>query len=177
MIHTLNTKDGSIQWDLNLGGEQQFKFFPILIQGNIAIVPGWDETLGVSLESGRTVWLTAGVQPLVQTEDGRALTRSHQGIADIDWLTGEAKMLAQVDWSQGVYRPNGGQLINDQLVVSDGLNLHGYSVTDGEALWSWAAPGTIVDNHVAVGGAIAVPVGEQKAEAPDDRRVVLIAPP
>jgi outer membrane protein assembly factor BamB len=177
MIHILSSEDGSVQWDLDLGGEQQFKFFPTLVRGNIAIVPGWDETLGVSLDTGATVWLTRGVQPLVQTEEGRALVRTHQGIAEIDWLTGETDMLAQVDWSQVVYRPNGTLLINDQLVVSDGLNLRSYSVTDGEPLWSWAAPGIIVDNHVAVGGTIAVPVGNQFARDPDDRRVVLIDPP
>lgn len=177
MIHALSSEDGSVQWELDLGGEQQFKFFPTLVQGNIAIVPGWDESLGVSLDTGATVWLTPGVQPLVQTEDGRALVRIHQGIADIDWLTGETDMLAKADWPQGVYRPNGTLLINDQLIVSDGLNLRSYSTTDGEPLWNWAAPGIIVDNHVAVGGTIAVPVGDQNARAPDDRRVVLVAPP
>jgi outer membrane protein assembly factor BamB len=178
LIHALSTQDGSAVWDLSLGGEQQFKFFPILIQDNIAIVPGWEETLGVSIDNGNTFWATPGVQPLVQTGGECALTRTNQGIAEIDWQDGETRLLTRVDWSQGIYRPNGGRLINDQLVISDGLRLQAYSVHDGEALWRWsAAPGTIVDNHVAVGEAIAVPVGHQTAQEPDDRRVVLIDPP
>lgn len=178
LIHALNTEDGSVRWDLNLGGEQQFKFFPILVHGDRAIVPGWEETLGVSIDEGRTLWTAPSVQPLMQTGDGRALIRTNHGIAEIDWQTGRTSLLAPVDWSTGIYRPNGGLVVNDQLVISDGLTLHAYSVTSGESLWSWAAaPGTIVDNHVAVGETIVVPVGEQGGQQPDDRRVVVIDPP
>jgi outer membrane protein assembly factor BamB len=177
MIHAVSTDDGSTLWDLDLGGEQGFKFFPTLIRDDIAIVSGPNEVLGVSLNDGTTLWVVPGAQPLVQTDDGRALGWVEQGIAEFDWETGQPTMLAEVDWAQGVYRPNGGLVVDDQLVVSDGRNLLGYSVGDGQLLWTWSAPGVIVDSPVAVGDAVAVPIGDQGGEAPNQRFVIVLEAP
>jgi outer membrane protein assembly factor BamB len=176
MIHALST-DGSTLWDLDLGGEQGFKFFPTLIRGDIAIVSGPSGMLGVSMDDGSTLWVVPGAQPLVQTDDGRALAWVEQGIAEFEWGTGQETMLAEVDWAQGVYRPNGGLLVNDQLVVSDGRNLLGYSVGDGQLLWTWSATGVIVDSPVSVGEAIAVPIGDQNPEAAHQRSVIVLTAP
>ncbi|HJQ90823.1 MAG TPA: PQQ-binding-like beta-propeller repeat protein [Acidimicrobiia bacterium] len=177
MIHAVSTDDGSTLWELNLGGEQGFKFFPTLIQGDVAIVSGPTEMHGVSMIDGTSLWVVPGAQPLAQANDGRAIGWVEQGIAEFDWETGRQTMIAEVDWAQGVYRPNGGVIVGGQLVVSDGRNLLAYSLGDGLLQWTWSAPGVIVDSPIAVGEAIAVPVGNQDDDPPDQRFVtVLVAP-
>jgi outer membrane protein assembly factor BamB len=177
MIHAVSTEDGSTLWELDLGGEQGFKFFPTLIQGDIAIVPGPNEMLGVFLIDGTTLWVVPGAQPLAQTDDGRAIGWVEQGIAGFDWETGRQTMIADVDWAQGVYRPNGGVIVDGQLVISDGRNLLAYSLGDGQLQWTWSTPGVIVDSPIAVGEAIAVPVGNQGDDPPDQRFVTVLDAP
>lgn len=177
MIHSVSRENGSVLWELNVGGEQNFKFFPTLIRGDVAIVPGPDEALGVSTIDGTTIWTAPNAQPLVQTDDGRALGWTNQGIAELDWETGETTLFAEVDWARDVYRPNAGLLVEDQLVVSDGRSLRAFSLTDGRFLWEWAAPGVIVDTPITVGTAIALPIGDQSMEPPNDRSVTVIESP
>lgn len=177
MVHALSREDGSLLWELNLGGEQQFRFSPTLIQDDIAIVSSPNEMLAVSMDDGSTIWAVPDAQPLAQSDDGRLFGRVHQAIAEFDWETGEAAMFSEVDWNQGVYRPNGIVFVGDQMVVSDGRHLLAYSMSGGELLWTWSAPGIIVDFPVTVGEAIAVPIGDQDAASPEDRRVMVIESP
>ncbi|HJQ90474.1 MAG TPA: PQQ-binding-like beta-propeller repeat protein [Acidimicrobiia bacterium] len=177
MLHAVSTEDGSTLWEVDLGGEQGFKFFPTLIQGDIAIVPGPNELLGVSLIDGTTLWVVPGAQPLAQTDDGRAIGWVEQGLTGFDWETGRQTMIADVDWAQGVYRPNGGVTLGGQLVVSDGRNLLAYSLGDGQLQWTWSAPGVIVDSPIAVGEAIAVPIGNQNDDPADQRFVTVLDAP
>lgn len=177
MIHAVSLEDGSILWDLNLGGDQGFKFFPTLIRDQIAIVSGPTGMLGVSLNDGTIRWEVPAAQPLLQTAAGLALGQTQQGIAAFSWETGEATTLAQVDWAQDVYRPNTGLIVKGQLVVSDGRTLRAFASTGGELLWSWEAPGVIVDAPILVGEAITVPVGNQAAASPDDRHVLVLEVP
>jgi outer membrane protein assembly factor BamB len=171
MIHAVDLDDGSLLWAQNLGGEQRFNFHPTLIRDDIAIVPGPNEALGVSLDDGTTLWVVPGAHPLVQTEDGRALGWVEQGIAEFDWETGQPTLLAEADW---VHR---GVIADGRLLVSDGRNLLAYSLGDGQLHWAWSAPGVIVDSPVAVGEAIAVPIGDQDGDPPDQRFVVVLEAP
>jgi hypothetical protein len=171
MIHAVDLDDGSLLWAQNLGGEQRFNFHPTLIRDDIAIVPGPNEALGVSLDDGTTLWVVPGAHPLVQTEDGRALGWVEQGLAEFDWETGQPTLLAEVDW---VHR---GVIVDGRLVVSDGRNLLAYSLGDGQLHWAWSAPGVIVDSPVAVGKAISVPIGDQDGDPPDQRFVIVLEAP
>lgn len=173
MVHSLDPADGSILWTANLGGDQQFKFFPSLIVGNNVVVSGPDGAVALALATGEQGWSTPNVQPLGLGPDGRIYAYAPNGVVTLDPDTGEPDQFIDLDWSPR-YAPIGLWINGDQVVVSDGIRLRVFSQASGELAFEWSAdPGAIVDFPIlATPNLMAIPIGRQTQDPPADREVV-----
>lgn len=173
MVHALDPADGSILWTANLGGDQQFKFFPSLVVGNNVIVSGPDGAVALALATGEQEWSTPNAQPLAFGPDGRLYAYAPSGIVTLDPATGEPEAFIDLDWSPR-YAPIGLWLNGDQVVVSDGIRLQVFSESSGEVTFEWSAdPGAIVDFPIlATPSLIVIPIGRQTQDPPADREIV-----
>jgi outer membrane protein assembly factor BamB len=173
MVHALDSADGSILWSVDLGGDQQFKFFPSLVVDNNVIVSGPDGAVALSLTNGEQAWTAPNAQPLALGPDRPIYAYAPNGVVTLDPDTGESDRFIDLAWSPR-YAPIGLWFIRDQVVISDGIRLRAFSQTSGEVTFDWSAdPGAIVDFpiHVAT-NLIAIPIGRQSEEPPADRGVV-----
>lgn len=173
MVHALDPADGSILWTANLGGDQQFKFFPSLVVGNNVVVSGPDGAVALALATGEQAWSAPNAQPLALGPDGRLYAYAPNGIVTLDPDTGEPEAFIDLDWSPR-YAPIGLWINGDQVVVSDGIRLRVFSQASGELTFEWRAdPGAIVDFPIlAAPSLIAIPIGRQTQDPPADREVV-----
>lgn len=173
MVHALDSADGSILWSVDLGGDQQFKFFPSLVVDNDVIVSGPDGAAALSLATGEQAWTASNVQPLALGPDGTIYAYAPNGVVTVDPDTGESDPFIDLAWSHR-YAPIGLWFIRDQVVISDGIRLRAFSQTSGDLTLDWSAdPGAIVDFpiHVAT-NLMAIPIGRQSQDPPADREVV-----
>lgn len=173
MVHALDSADGSILWSVELGGDQQFKFFPSLVVDNDVIVSGPDEAVALSLATGEQAWTAPNVQPLALGPDGTIYAYKPNGVVTLDPNTGESNPFIDLAWSHR-YAPIGLWFIRDQVVISDGIRLRAFSQTSGDLTFDWSADaGAIVDFPIQVAtNLIAIPIGRQSQDPPADREVV-----
>lgn len=173
MVHALDPADGSIIWTANLGGKQQFKFFPSLVVGSNVVVSGPEGAVALSLATGEQAWSAPDAQPLALGPDGRIHAYAPNGIVTLDPDTGEPDPFIELAWSPR-YAPIGLWFNGDQVVVSDGIRLRVFSQASGELTFEWSAdPGAIVDFPILITpDLIAIPIGRQSQAPPTEREVI-----
>lgn len=153
MIHALDRTTGEVRWIADLGGDQGFHFYPVLISGDLIVTMAPDgSAVALRVDDGSEVWAQPDAIPMA-VDSGGTIYAHAQGVAELDAVDGSVTTILGSDALE--MSVEGIVVHDDRLIATGRSGAIGIKLPDGQQAWriktpEGVAPAAVTSNLLVI---------------------------